>query len=199
MNVFERSRRVALLLALVVGSGTLIYAATYDPSVRISYLTSDPNVGFTRLDGPCPPRLVRDSATQTQDEIPLFLELCVLESPDPENPMASSATGKPPEAVPSHPADLYAALERARANALRNARLRLAYRRAVDSGSVVPGLDHPWIREQASRRHWQDWRENLTLLAAALAFFGAFVWALGGLCAASWRCRAVWTRGRDDV
>jgi hypothetical protein len=179
MNVFEGSRRLALLLALVVGSGTLIHAATYDPFVRVSYLISDPNVGFTRLDGPCPPGLVRDSATQTQDEIQLFLEFCVLKIPDLENPGPSRVTGGGAQGVPSHPADRYAGLERARANALRNARLRLAYRRAVDSGFVIPGADHSWIREQASRRYWRNWWESLMSLAFGLAFFGALVWAVG--------------------
>jgi hypothetical protein len=195
MNVFEGSRRVALLLALVVGAGTLLYAATYDPFVRLSYLISDPDVGFKRLNGACPPGLARDTATQRQDDTLLFLEFCVLETPEDtpsdraERYAAWIVQNEGRKGTPEFDtvAKAYqiakneeaSALERARANALRNARLRLAYRRVIDSAFVIPDSDQPWIREQASRRYWQQWRESLTLLAAGLAFFGALVWAIG--------------------
>jgi hypothetical protein len=156
MNVFEGSRRVALLLALVVAATTLIYAATYDQFFSVSYLKSASTDGSRRLSGSCPPDLARESATQTVEGTTVLLELCFEE--------AESAGG----AGQFDPDDYLASLKR-----------RESYRRAVHSGFEIPESDKPWIREQAFRRYWQQWRESLTLLALGLAFFGALVWAIG--------------------
>jgi hypothetical protein len=209
MNMFEGSRRIALVAALVVSAAMLVDAATYAPSVRVSYLLSADGEGgaFKRLPGACPPQSTRESVSQAEDDVSVFIEVCFLEKGDVEEHPAFAPGHEKADTPPSRLAYDYAAWivqnedkkgtaefetvakayeaakqqeqARAKAIAIENAKLRLIYRRKIAAGFSIPEHDKKWVRDEASRQYWQHWRARLKLLGFCLLVFAASVLAVG--------------------
>ncbi len=53
-NIFERARRIALLIGGIAVAGTLFALATYDPYVSVQYSIAQPNGAFIRVQESCP-------------------------------------------------------------------------------------------------------------------------------------------------
>lgn len=166
MNIFEGSRRLALLAGGLATVGTLIGLGTYDPYVPIYYSISHPKASFQRMTQSCPSDAGRHYfTTSSQSGKRVSIDLCLLTMPfgndkrqlipykfDEKNMVWGAA---------SYSSEVS------------------GYERELEARFTLPAQDNDWIEKEISARYWKNWMEGLGYLAIGLAVFAGFVSAVG--------------------
>jgi hypothetical protein len=166
MNIFEGSRRIAYLAGGIAAAGTLIYAVTYEPYISIDYSVSHPHGAFQRMNTSCPSDAGRTFfSTKSQSGISISIDLCLL-------PMEFGEDKR--QLVPYKVDDKNMVWGAASYSSKVS-----AYEKELEARFVLPAEDNAWLKEEKSRRYWDNWKESLRNLGIGLSVFAGFVWAIG--------------------
>jgi hypothetical protein len=166
VNIFEGSRRIALLAGGIAIVVTLIGLGTDDPYVSVSYSISHPNGSFQRMTESCPAASGRHYFTTTSKSGKrVSINLCLLTMPFGDDKQ---------QLVP------YKVDEK---NMLWGAATYSSevseYEETLEARFVLPPEDNDWIENEISTQYWKNWKEGLGYLGIGLAIFAGFVWAVG--------------------
>lgn len=166
MNIFEGSRRIALLVAGLAIIGTLIGLGTYDPYVPVSYLISHPKDSFHRMTESCPTEAGRHYFTTTSrsgKQVSINLCLLTMVFGDDKRPLVPY---KVDEKNMLWGAASYS-------SEVSN------YGRELEARFALPTQDNDWIEKEISTQYWKNWKDGLGYLGIGLAIFAGLVWAIG--------------------
>lgn len=166
MNIFEGSRRIAILAGGLGTIGTLIALGTYDPYIPVSYSIANPRGEFRRMSEPCPSEAGKHyfSTTSPSDKR-VSIDLCLLTMPfgDDKHELV-------PYKVDEKNMVWGAATYSSEVS---------AYERELEGRFSLPAADAAEIDKEISQSYWKNWREGLGYLVIGLAIFAAFVRAIG--------------------
>lgn len=166
MNIFEGSRRLALLAGGLATVGTLIGLGTYDPYFLVSYSISHPKGSFQRTTESCPSAGGRHYFTTTSQSGKLVsINLCLLTMPfgDDERQLI-------PYKIDENNMIWGAATYSSEVS---------TYERELEARFALQAQDNDWIEKEISTRYWNNWKEGLGYLGIGLAIFAGFVLAVG--------------------
>jgi len=166
MNIFEGSRRIAYLVGGLATAGTLIYAVTYDPYISLDYSISHPRAAFQRMKQSCPTDAGRTFFTTTsQFGTSVSIDLCLL----------TMEFGEDKKQLIPYKVDEKNMIWGAASYSSEVS----AYEKELEARFVLSAEDNDWVKEEESRRYWDNWKESVRNLAIGLATFAGFVWAVG--------------------
>lgn len=166
INIFEGSRRIALLAAGLATLGTLVVLVTNDPYVSIEYSVAQPGGPFSRLSGNCPSDAGKHYfTTETKTGQRLSIDLCLLTMP----------FGDTGEQLVPYKTDQKGMVWGAASYSSEVSE----YERQLEKRFILPPQDDDFAEKEFSRRYWKEIKEGLRYLAIGLVVFGAFVWAVG--------------------
>lgn len=166
MNIFEGSRRLALLAGGLATVGTLIGLATNDPYVPVSYSISHPKGAFQRTTESCPSEAGRHYfTTRSRSGKRVSINLCLLTMPFGDDKR---------QLVP------YKVDEKNMTWGAASFSSEVSnYERELEARFALPVQDNDWIEKEISTQYWKNWKEGLGYLGIGLAIFAGFVWVVG--------------------
>jgi hypothetical protein len=166
INIFEGSRRIALLVAGLATLGTLVALVTNDPYVSIDYSIARPGGSFSRQSENCPSDAGKHYfTTETRTGKRVSIDLCLLTMPFGE---------KDKQLVP------YKIDEKGMVWGAASYSSEVSeYERQLEKRFVLSPEDNNFAEKEISQRYWKDFKEGLLYLVIGLTIFGCFVWAVG--------------------
>ena len=166
INIFEGSRRIALLTAVLATLGTLAVLINQDPYVSINYSIAHPDGTFQRETEDCPSDAGKDYfTTETRSGKRVSIDLCLL---------TMSFGDKGEHLVP------YKRDEKGMVWGAPSYSTEVSeYEKKLENRFSLSPEDNEFASKEISRRHWKSVEEGLLYLAIGLAIFGAFVSAVG--------------------
>jgi len=166
INIFEGSRRIALLAAALATVGTLFALVTYDPYVSNTYSISHPMGAFTRMESECPSDAGRHYFTaKTKLGKEASITLCML----------AMSFGKNGDRLIPYKADADGTVWGAASYSSEVS----AYERVLEKRFSIPLGDDEMIGKEISKRYWENLFQGLGYLVLGLAVFAGMVWAIG--------------------
>lgn len=166
INIFEGSRRIALLIAGLATVGTVIILFTYEPYMHIKYSIAQPNDPFVRVESPCPSdaRSTYFSAkTSTGKEV--SVTLCIM----------AMSFGKNGERLIPYKIDEQGMIWGAASYSSEVS----AYEQTLEERFKIPLEDEEQIKKEISQLYRKNMMAGFVYLVAGLAIFAGLVWAIG--------------------
>jgi hypothetical protein len=165
INLFEGARRIALIAAGLVTTGTAIALIVQQPYQSTTYLVESPDSPFKRIDDSCPSDAAKHyftAKTSTGKEV--NVHLCIL---------AMSFGEKEDRLIP------YKIDERGVWGDRSYSSNVTAYEKTLETRFKVPIGDEEAITKAISQRYRENLTKGFAYLVAGLAIFAAIVWAIG--------------------
>ena len=166
INIFEGSRRIAILVALVWMLGWIIAAFNVSPSITIAYKISGPGVAPIRMTEECP----SDSATEfmnkaTKSGTNARIKLCFLAR------TADNGNRVIPFRVEAGTGRWWGDREYSTEVS--------EYTRLVKASFVLPQADETWIEGQRWPQFLKELGQGILFAIIGLLSFWAFTWITG--------------------
>ena len=165
INIFEGSRRIALLIAAVAIVGTAAAIVADDPYVSVTYRIDHPNGRAVRTDDPCPEAAGRhyfevEIAGSKSVNVTLCLTTMRFDNATELVPYRIDEQGMI-WGAPSYSSEV------------------TAYAKAVESRIRISRDEQAALAREVSRRWWQNAREAVKYLAVGLTLWGICVAVVG--------------------
>lgn len=165
-NIFEGARRIALLIAGIAATGTLIALATYDPYVSVQYTIAQPNGAFVKTQESCPSDAARHYfSSRTSKGESISVHLCLLAMP-----FSNNTTRLIPYKIDEQGMIWGAASYSSEVS---------DYERKLESRFKLSANDEEALKKEISQRYRENWMSGLGYLTAGLVTFAVVVWAIG--------------------
>lgn len=166
INLFEGSRRIALLVASIATFGTLVALITSDPYVSMGYSIARPGGSFVRNSDSCPSDAGRHYfSTKTKSGKTVRIDLCLL----------TMTFGEKNQSLIPYKVDEKGMIWGA---ASYNSEVS-EYERQLERQFVLSEADSGFAEKEIARRYWESFREGLVYLAIGLVIFWGLIWAIG--------------------
>jgi len=166
LNIFEGSRRIALMIAGVAVAGTLFALATYDPYVSVQYSIANPNGAFVQIQESCPSDAERHYfSSRTSSGESVSVDLCLL----------AMTFGKDNARLIPYKIDEQGMIWGAASYSSEVS----DYEQKLEGRFKLPASDEGTLKKEISQRYRENWVSGLGYLVAGLAIFSGVVWAIG--------------------
>ena len=175
VNIFEGSRRIALLAAGLATFGALVWLVTNEPHFGIGYSIALPGGPFSRRTESCPTAAkVYTFTTNTRAGKPVSIYLCLLTMPF-RGTFRGKETGEFEQQWVPYKIDEKGKVWAAPAYSSEVSE----YEGQLSKRFVLPPEDDNFAEKEVSLRWWKDLKEVLLNLAIGLTVFGGVVWTVG--------------------
>ena len=166
INIFEGTRRIALLLGAVVVIGVVAATATHDPYISLGYSVTSPNESLVRTTAQCPTEAGHHYfSANTNNGKSIGITLCLLTMP----------FGDKGEQLIPYEVDKSGTIWGAASYSTEVS----AYEQELERKFTFSPADTSWIDQEISSRYRKNWIESIGYLVVGLAIYWILVWAIG--------------------